>query len=92
MNENKIRTLVKTARGLIKNFTYCVTEEDFDRCSAKMTDLATEASEAIRTIANVNHTEAAQIFMDMVHDDAKREMFIAQAFIAQPAAPLAIGA
>lgn len=92
MDENMIRVLVASARDLLKFFSTCTTEQDFDTFFDRMTDVAVRASEAIQRITNTNMHEAAEIFIGMVNDDTKRETFIAQAFIAQPAAVVAIGA
>ena len=92
MDENMIRVLVASARDLLKFFAACTTEQDFDTFFDHMTDVAVRASDAIQTITHADPHEAAEIFNGMVNDDAKRETFIAQAFIAQPAAVAAIGA
>ena len=92
MDENMIRVLVANARDLLKYFSTCTTEQDFDTFVDHMTETAVRASEAIQRITHTDPHEAAEIFMGMVDSDAKRETFIAQAFIAQPAAVTAIGA
>lgn len=83
MSENMIRVYVANARDLMKCFTTCKTEADFDEVIAHMTTNSDNALAAIQTITHADRQESADLFMAMVQDDRARDTFLAQAFVAQ---------
>lgn len=83
MSELEIREIVTVARYLLGTFNKCTTEKDFDRFSASLSNLCADACAKMQTIMHCSTHDAADVFMQIVTDDAKLETFIAQAFVAQ---------
>lgn len=85
MNENMICVLVENARSLMKNIPSTCAEKDFDAFVGRIAEIAVNATDAIQRITHSAPEEAAELFLAMVNSDEKRDAFIAQAFVAQPA-------